>query len=76
MERLDASCVREKDGKSFWTRLGVAFPTKSGGWTVLLDAMPAPVDGQYKIVLFPPKPKEETKTPDGSLGGDSIPDWN
>ncbi len=39
--RLDAMTVREKDGKKFWTRIGVAFPAKQGpGWNVMLDAMP------------------------------------
>ena len=29
-ERLDALSVREKDGKSYWNRIGVAFPAKEG----------------------------------------------
>jgi hypothetical protein len=32
---------------------------KNGGLTVLLDAMPAPNKGQYRIVLVPPKPAAE-----------------
>lgn len=54
--RLDALTVRESNGKSYWTRIGVAFPAKDGsGWTVLLDAMPAPTEGQFKILLREPK---------------------
>lgn len=49
VKRLDALVVREKDGKKFWTRVGVAFPCKGDGWTVHLDANP--IDG--KIVLMP-----------------------
>jgi len=59
-ERLDALAVREgRDRKSFFTKIGAAFPNKDGkGWTVLLDAMPAPADGQFKIMLREPFPKD------------------
>ncbi|MXO67753.1 hypothetical protein GRI72_02760 [Altererythrobacter marinus] len=60
MERLDALSVRENNGKSYFTRIGVAFPNKDGkGYSVLLDAIPAPVEGQFKIMLREPLPKDE-----------------
>ncbi len=69
-ERLDALCVRESNDKSFFTRIGVAFPAKQGpGWTVLLDAMPASTDGQFKIVLrepLPPRDGQRATTPAAS----------
>jgi hypothetical protein len=59
-ERLDALTVRESNGKSYFTKIGVAFPAKSGsGFSVLLDAVPASVDGQYKILLMEPKPRDD-----------------
>ena len=59
MIRLDALAVRESDGKSYFTRIGVAFPNKDGkGYTVLLDAVPASIEGQYKIMLREPLPKD------------------
>lgn len=59
-ERLDALTVRESNGKSYFTRIGVAFPSKNGnGYSVLLDAVPASTDGQYKILLMEPKPRED-----------------
>ena len=68
MERLEAMTVRESNGKSFWTKIGVAFPAKQGaGWTVLLDAMPAPVEGQFKILLREPLPPR-----DGSQGAQNA----
>lgn len=59
-ERLDALTVREsKDGKSFWTKIGVAWPNKNGpGYIVRLDAMPASVEGQFVIHLREPLPKD------------------
>lgn len=63
-ERLDALCVRESNNKSYFTKIGAAFPNRDGkGWTILLDAMPAPVEGQFKIMLREPLPK------DGQRGG-------
>jgi hypothetical protein len=54
--RLDALTVRESDGKSYWTRIGVAFPNRDGaGYRVLLDAVPASTDGQYIIHLREPR---------------------
>ncbi|WP_103730207.1 hypothetical protein [Novosphingobium sp. HII-3] len=59
MERLDALSVRESNGKSYFTKIGAAFPNKDGkGFSVLLDAIPASVDGQYKIMLRTPLPKD------------------
>ena len=67
MERLEAMTVRESNGKSYWTKIGVAFPAKQGeGYTVLLDAMPAPVEGQFKILLrepLPPRDQQQGRQP-------------
>lgn len=58
-ERLDALSVRESNGKSYFTKIGAAFPNKDGkGFSILLDAFPAPVDGQFKIMLRVPLPKD------------------
>lgn len=61
--RLDALTVRESNGKSYWTRIGVCFLDGDNA-QVLLDAMPAPTDGQYKIILRPPMPKEKSDGPE------------
>lgn len=57
--RLDALTVREKDGKSYWTRIGVAFPGNDGSYIVRLDAVPASTEGQYVIHLREPREKQE-----------------
>jgi hypothetical protein len=52
-DRYDALTVRESNGKSYFTKLGAMFPNKSGdGFTLVLDAVPASVDGQYRILLI------------------------
>ncbi len=82
-ERLDALTVRESNGKSYWTKIGAAFASKGGGWIVRLDAMPAPVEGQFSIHLREPLPKDGDRPTRGNggpqtrqnddLGGDEVP---
>jgi len=63
-ERLDAMIAREytdRDGnkKSSFTKIGVAFAMKNGGWSVSLEALPLPTMGERgmetRILLMPPK---------------------
>lgn len=62
-DRLDVLVVTkyQKDGeeKSRFTRVGAAFATKNGGWSVKLDGPTVIVPGVNDLVLFPPKPKNE-----------------
>jgi hypothetical protein len=64
MSRLDALVGREYESggetKTAWTKVGVAFPNKSGnGYTLFLECLPLPgPDGKCKLSLFPPRPKE------------------
>lgn len=58
--RLDALTVRESNGQSYWTRIGVAFANREGGgYRVLLDAVPASTDGQYIIHLREPRNNDQ-----------------
>ena len=51
-----AYVVRESKGKSFWTRIGAAWPTKDGtGFSVQLEAVP--LDG--RVTLLIPSEKKE-----------------
>jgi len=70
-ERLDALTVREHNGKSYWTKIGAAFPNKKGvGYIVRLDAMPASNDGQFSIHLREPLPKDGQKVSAPAQGSD------
>lgn len=66
--RYDAVAVREYEvngeTRSSFTNIGVAFPLKErDGYSLKLHCLPAPTDGEFKILLFPPKPKEERDAP-------------
>lgn len=72
-KRLDAMSAKESNNSTFWTRIGVAFLNKSGnGYSVILDAIPAPQDGAFKFQLFEPK----EKTQDNSSGGGNSGGYN
>lgn len=66
-ERYDALAVRRyKDGngndKTAYTNIGVAFPLRDkDGYSLRLHAIPAPQDGEYSILLVPPKPKDDSR---------------
>jgi hypothetical protein len=66
---FEAFTVRDGGkGKSYFTKVGAAWPTKNGGGvTLYLDALP--VDG--KLILMPPKAKQEA-APDAA-GNDDGP---
>lgn len=73
--RLDALVARKgNDGKTHWTKIGVAFPRDKGGYSVKLDALP--LDGEILLAV----PRERLRggpgpgrEPEGepSYGGDS-----
>ncbi|HEY3783557.1 MAG TPA: hypothetical protein VGL56_20940 [Fimbriimonadaceae bacterium] len=56
---LAAFTIHEENGQNYWTRIGAAFPTKNGGFSIVLNALPASQEGQFRIVLQVPKAPEE-----------------
>jgi hypothetical protein len=54
---LIAYHVTENGKKTYWTRIGAAWPNKKGGYQVKLETIP--VNGE--LVLLPPKATEKTE---------------
>lgn len=77
-KRLDAVMAREYQSggetKTNFSRIGVAFETRNGGYQLLLDAVPAPIDGQYKILLMEPRQKDQGRSGGGNQGRSNEPD--
>ena len=74
-DRLDVIAFREgKGGKPYAVRLGAAVEGKKPGtWNLYLDAMPAPVEGQYKFSIVPQREKREgPQTPPGTPPRDDM----
>lgn len=67
--RLDAMVTREKAGKTYWTKVGAAFPQRNGGYKVILDALP--VNGE--LHLMPPLPDDGRRGPPAARGGGREP---
>lgn len=61
---------REGQTRKQYTRLGTAFPFREkDGFSVTLDAFPAPTEGVYKFLIVPPREKQaqaEQTTADGN----------
>lgn len=62
-DRLDVLVVTkyQKNGeeKSRYAKVGAAFSTKNGGWSVKFDGPTVIVPGISDLVLFPPREKDE-----------------
>jgi hypothetical protein len=41
---------KDKNGKTRWTNIGVAFPRDNGGFSIVLDALPL----GNEMMIFPP----------------------
>lgn len=52
--------VKRNNGKSYWTRIGVAFENADASWNLLFDFIPT--SGSTTIQLRDPKRAERTET--------------
>jgi hypothetical protein len=72
MSRFDIVTAREgKDGKSFFTKIGVAWPMDKGGYRLVFEALPTgglSREGKYEVtaLLFPPRENTEQQRGGGS----------
>jgi hypothetical protein len=52
MDRYDMLTVREKDGRAYFTKIGVMFPNRNGeGFTAYFEALPIPGPDGCKVVI-------------------------
>lgn len=80
--RYDAVAVRrykDRDGneKSQFTTIGTAWPMRDkDGFTVRLNAVPAPTEGEFVILLMPPRQKDENRSSGQSRGDVEVARWS
>lgn len=74
MSRMDVIAFKKgANDKTYVVRLGSAVPKKQGeGWTLYLDAIPAPENGQWVISVVPPR-ERQPQSNQGGGGGDPPP---
>tara|TARA_R100001443_G_scaffold98344_1_gene105352 strand:+ start:537 stop:749 length:213 start_codon:yes stop_codon:yes gene_type:complete len=65
-QRYDLTVPRtSSDGKTYWTRVGVAFANKSGkGFNLIFEALPLPSKNdrgeiETRVLMMEPLPKDE-----------------
>ncbi|WP_333673285.1 hypothetical protein [Elioraea tepidiphila] len=68
MSRLDVLSPRKgKNDKTYWLKVGAAFPRDAGGYSLTLDALPLPdAEGQVRLLLAEPRQ-------DGAQGASGAP---
>lgn len=64
-----ASPIEGKDKKTFWARVGSAFPRDDGGFNIVLNALP--ING--KISIFPPQEQQPRTPRDARRDDDEVP---
>lgn len=67
IERYELSTPRSgKDGKTYWTKVGVSFPNKDGtGFNLILEAYPLPdKEGRVIMIMRPPFEKDGERQAD------------
>lgn len=56
-----------KDGKTFWVKVGAAFPKDGGGFSLVFDALPLPdADGNVRLLMAEPRdsqPQQRQEAP-------------
>jgi hypothetical protein len=65
------SCPRkdERNGKTYWTNIGAAFPRDRGGFSIMLDALPL----GRELMIFPPDDRDKGDAPPSDTNGDDAP---
>ena len=72
-DRYDLLTAREKDGKSYFTKVGVMFPNRNGeGFTCFFEALPIPGPDGCKVIVKKAEARQQSYNGDprtNSSGG-------
>ena len=60
---------KDKNGKTRWTNIGVAFPRDNGGFSIVLDALPL----GNELMIFPPDSEGEKRGQAAQEPEDNVP---
>jgi hypothetical protein len=75
-DRYDLLTAREKDGRSYFTKIGVMFPNRSGdGFTCFFEALPIPGPDGCKVIVKKAEPRQEQQRQPATVD-DDIPGWD
>lgn len=66
-----------KDGKTFWTKVGAAFPRDNGGFSLTFDALPLPdAEGRVTLLMVEPKDSDGGQRQGGNRGDSRSRDFD
>ena len=76
MNRFDLISPRpRKDGKTFWVKVGAAFPRDKGGFSLVFDALPLPdAEGRVSLLMVEPTPRDDKPQERPGADVDNTPD--
>ena len=71
--RYDLIVGRENGERTYWTRIGSAWPAKNGGgFSLTFDALPLPgKDGQVRVLMREPQERDATRQAPARGGGNA-----
>lgn len=78
-DRYDVLTARTVGDKSYFTKIGVAFPMKNRpGFNIIFEALPIPQmrDGRLEctVMMMPPRPREDRQPGDEPRGAPTLND--
>ena len=74
-QRYDLIVGRESNDKTYWTKIGSAWPAKNGGgFSLTFDALPLPgKDGQARVLMREPQVRDGEPPRQAARGGGNAP---
>ncbi len=73
--RYDIISPRERNGKTYWQKIGAGFPRDNNGYSLVFDALPLPdKDGRVNMLMVEAKPREDGPAEKPGSDVDSVPD--
>ena len=78
-KRFDLISPRpNKSGKTFWLKIGAAFPLDKGGFSLIFDALPLPdAEGRVSVLMKEPMDRDgnrDSAPSEAPAGGGGMPD--
>ena len=71
VNRYDLISPRPRaNDKTFWQKIGSAWPQENGGFALEFDALPlADKDGRTRVMMWEPRERQDTAPPSSGHGG-------
>ncbi len=73
--RYDIISPRKRNDKTYWQKIGAAFPRDKGGFSLVFDALPLPdAEGRVSLLMVEPTPRDDRPVEKPGADVDNAPD--